>query len=415
MNIQGHKLPIQSTGLTKHKITVLLIDDQPIMGEAVRRMLSDEQDIVYHYCQDPTKAIQTACEICPTVILQDLIMPEIDGLTLVKFFRANKNTSDVPLIVLSTKEEPAIKAEAFALGANDYIVKLPDKVELIARIRYHSKGYIALLQRNEAYAALLASQEALTSELNQAAEYVRSLLPARLDGDIKTDWEFIPSMSLGGDSFGYHWVDDDNFAMYLLDVCGHGVGAALLSISVINVLRSQALHVDFLDPGHVLSALNDVYQMEDHNDMFFTIWYGIYNRKRRDIVFSSAGHPPAIAMVGESTETSEIVLLDSRGMVIGGMPGTMYENGRFDLRVFSKLWIYSDGAYEITKPDGTLWTLDEFVQAVSALPYKESSSMHDIIQEIKKLQGSDIFDDDVSLVELDLSETAISSFSRNRP
>ena len=414
MNIQGHELPIPSTGLTEHRITVLLVDDQPIMGEAVRRMLSDEQDIVFHYCRNPTKAIQTACEICPTVILQDLIMPEIDGLTLVKFFRANKKTREIPLIVLSTKEEPATKAEAFALGANDYIVKLPDKIELIARIRYHSKGYIALLQRNEAYEALLASQEALTNELNHAAEYVRSLLPARLDGDIKTDWEFVPSMSLGGDSFGYHWVDDDNFAMYLLDVCGHGVGAALLSISVINVLRSQSLLVDFRDPGQVLSALNDAYQMEDHNDMFFTIWYGIYNRKRRDIVFASAGHPPAIAMVGESPETTEIVLLDSREVVIGAMAGTTYENGRIELRLFSKLWIYSDGAYEITRPDGALWTLNEFIQAVSALPYKEASSVNDIMQEIKKLQGSDIFDDDVSLVEVDLSGDVISFFSRNR-
>jgi len=202
--------------------------------------------------------------------------------------------------------------------------------------------------------------------------------------------------------------------MYLLDVCGHGVGAALLSISVINVLRSQSLHVDFRDPGQVLAVLNDVYQMEDHNDMFFTIWYGIYNRKRRDIVFASAGHPPAIAMVGELPETAEIVLLDSRGVVIGAMAGITYKNARFELKLFSKLWIYSDGAYEITRPDGTLWTLDEFVQTVSALPYKKASSVHNIMKEIKKLQGSDMFDDDVSLVEVDLSRDAISSFSRDK-
>ena len=88
------------------------------------------------------------------MILQDLVMPDIDGLTLVKNFRANEATRETPMIVLSTKEEPAVKAEAFALGANDYIVKLPDRLELLARIRYHSKGYIALLQRNEAYQAL---------------------------------------------------------------------------------------------------------------------------------------------------------------------------------------------------------------------------------------------------------------------
>src|SRR5438552_8602930 len=142
-------------------ITVLLIDDQAIVGESVRRMLEPETDIVFHFCKDPTKAIETGNTVQPTVILQDLVMPDIDGLMLVRFFRANAATRDIPLIVLSTKEEPKIKAEAFALGANDYLVKLPDKLELLARIRYHSKGYISRLERNDAYKALEQMAKAL--------------------------------------------------------------------------------------------------------------------------------------------------------------------------------------------------------------------------------------------------------------
>jgi adenylate cyclase len=144
----------QSGSLTQHRITVLLVDDQAMIGEAVRRMLAPEQDIDFHFCQDPTKAIKTANRIHPTVILQDLVMPEIDGLTLVRYYRANPATRDVPLIVLSSKEEALTKAEAFARGANDYLVKLPDRLEIIARIRHHSRGYINLLQRNEAQAQL---------------------------------------------------------------------------------------------------------------------------------------------------------------------------------------------------------------------------------------------------------------------
>jgi len=144
----------QPAALTQHRITVLLVDDQAMIGEAVRRMLAPEQDIDFHFCQDPTKAIKAANRIHPTVILQDLVMPEIDGLTLVRYYRANSSTRDVPLIVLSSKEEALTKAEAFALGANDYLVKLPDRLEIIARIRYHSRGYINLLQRNEAQAQL---------------------------------------------------------------------------------------------------------------------------------------------------------------------------------------------------------------------------------------------------------------------
>src|SRR4029077_7673963 len=185
--------------LTQHKVTVLLIDDQPIIGEAVRRMLAGEPDIVFHYCRDAAKALEEAHRVQPTVILQDLVMPEIDGLTLVKTFRAHEPTRETPMIVLSTKEEPKIKAEAFGLGANDYIVKLPDRLELLARIRYHSKGYINLLQRNEAYQALQASQKLLAKDVAQAAKYVYSLLPQKLKkGDIRTDWRFIPSAELGG-------------------------------------------------------------------------------------------------------------------------------------------------------------------------------------------------------------------------
>ena len=195
----------------EHPVTVLLVDDQAIIAEAVRRMLAAESDIQFHYCSDPTKAIELANQLAPTVILQDLVMPEIDGLTLVKFFRANPQTREVPMIVLSTKEEPIVKAQAFAVGANDYLVKLPDKLELIARIRYHSKGYIAQFERNEAYRKLAESQKQLADEVAQAAKYVCSLLPEPIDqGPVRVDWRFVPSTQLGGDSFGYHWLDDEH-------------------------------------------------------------------------------------------------------------------------------------------------------------------------------------------------------------
>ena len=93
---------------------------------------------------------------------------------------------------------------------------------------------------------------------SRKADYVRSILPQSLtEGGIRTDWRYIPSTSLGGDAFGYHMVDKDHFAIYLIDVSGHGVGAALLSFSVMNVLRSQSLSgTDFKDPEQVLASLN---------------------------------------------------------------------------------------------------------------------------------------------------------------
>ena len=401
MSVQDRKSPEVPSDFAEHAIKVLLVDDQAIVAEAVRRMLAEEPDVEFQYCQDPAKAIMMACEIRPTVILLDLIMPDIDGLTLTKFLRANEKTREIPLIVLSTKEEAATKAEAFALGANDYLVKLPDKIELIARIRYHSNGYITLLQRNEAYEALVASQNALTNELNQAADYVRSLLPPQLEGDIKTDSEFIPSTSLGGDSFGYHWIDDDNLAIYLLDVCGHGVGAALLSISAINSLRSESLKdVDFLDPSQVLAGLNDIYQMEEQNNMFFTIWYGVYNKELKELTFANGGHPSPIAIVGESPETARTVMLKCQGLIIGGLPGQKYEKAKIAIKAFTRLYIFSDGIYEVSRSDGSMLKLDDFINLVSTLSRKGDISPARIIEEIRKVQSSDVFDDDVSLMEV---------------
>src|ERR1039458_7511230 len=127
-------------------VMVLLLDDQAMVCEAVRRALANQTDIDFHYCADAREALTIANQIKPTVILQDLVMPSVDGLTLVKQFRAIPATKDTPTTVHSTQETPEVNGHAFALGANNYLVKLPDKIELIARIRYHSKAYLNLLQ-----------------------------------------------------------------------------------------------------------------------------------------------------------------------------------------------------------------------------------------------------------------------------
>ncbi len=139
---------------TDTSIHVLLVDDQAIIAEGIRRMLEDEKDIHLHYCDDPSQAIEQAVEVNATVILQDLVMPDIDGMTLVRFYKANNSTKDIPIIVLSSKEDPQIKSDAFNYGASDYLVKLPDKIELIARIRSHAKNYLMQLERDAAFFAL---------------------------------------------------------------------------------------------------------------------------------------------------------------------------------------------------------------------------------------------------------------------
>jgi sigma-B regulation protein RsbU (phosphoserine phosphatase) len=388
--------------LTKHKASVLLVDDQPMIGEVVRRMLAGEDDIVFHYCKDATQAVARATEIKPTVILQDLVMPDIDGLELVRLFRENEATRETPMIVLSTKEEPKVKAEAFGLGANDYCVKLPDRLELLARIRYHSKSYIYLLQRNEAYRALQASQKMLAKDVAQAAKYVYSLLPDRIEkGEITTDWRFIPSADLGGDSFGYDWIDEDHFAFYLLDVSGHGVGAALLSVSALNALRSQSLpQTDFRDPGQVLTALNKAFQMDQQNGLFFTIWYGIYHRPTRRIDYSGGGHPPALLLTGPTRETAKQLELESGGPMVGAVADLEFSTSTCQVDAYGLLSLYSDGAFEVERPDGSTWPFGDFVSFMGSVERTlEKTGMDGLISHARAMSGSEEFADDLSMVE----------------
>ena len=154
-------LQIDGIKTDENAAMVLLVDDQAMIGEAVRRGLAHEENIDFHFCADPHQAIAQAIRIKPTVILQDLVMPGLDGLTLVREYRNHPATQNIPIIVLSTKEDPLIKSAAFSAGANDYLVKLPDNIELVARIRYHSRSYMTLLQRDAAYRALRVSQQQL--------------------------------------------------------------------------------------------------------------------------------------------------------------------------------------------------------------------------------------------------------------
>ena len=386
--------------LTEHKVTVLLVDDQVMIGEVIRRMLADQPDIVFHFCKDADKALAEAERIKPTVILQDLVMPDIDGLSLVKLFRETKATREIPMIVLSTKEDPKVKADAFALGANDYVVKIPDKLELLARIRYHSKGYINLLQRNEAYEALLASQRIMAADLAQAAKYVESLLPRPLlKGPIRTNWRFVPSASLGGDSFGYHWIDDDHFVLFLLDVSGHGVGPALLSVSALNAIRSQSLpQTDFSKPKEVLNALNRAFQMDQQNQLYFTIWYGVYNKADRTLSYGGGGHPPAILLTGNSAEESQLQLLEAQGPMVGAIPDLDFDDATCKLGPYSKLFVFSDGAYEVELQDKSMWPFHEFISYVESVT-RTGETMDPLMAHVRKLSGTDEFADDFSIVE----------------
>jgi len=196
MNSQKQKTCDTDLNLTKTHITVLLVDDQPFISKMIASMLKNEPDIVFHYCQYARQAINMANSVSPTVILQDLTMPDVDGLEMVRYYRINAYTRQTPLIVLSGQEDAEVKANAFALGANDYMVKPPDRIELIARIRYHSQAYINMLQRDAAYRRV----EEQSAELEIRNQFIKKTFGRYLSDDIVESILDTPEgLELGGE------------------------------------------------------------------------------------------------------------------------------------------------------------------------------------------------------------------------
>ncbi len=253
----------------------------------------------------------------------------------------------------------------------------------------------------------------LQAELAEGADYVRSLLPRPLTEPVAIDARFIPSQQLGGDCFDYYWLDKDHLAIYLLDVSGHGLGSALLSVSVLSLLRSRSrLQTNFYQPSEVLNALNQSFQMDSQRNMYFTIWYGVYNRQKRQLVCASAGHPPALLLSGKTPETRRVEQLKTpNGLPIGMFTHASYANACYTVEEGSTLYIFSDGVYEIMQPDGTVWSLDAFIDWLANSNRVNPLNLDQVLQELRSLTGKGAFNDDVSLLQVKFRATPAARLS----
>lgn len=202
-----------------------------------------------------------------------------------------------------------------------------------------------------------AEAEAIDRDLREASSYVASILPSPIaDGPVVVEWFYQPTARLGGDAFGYQMLDERYFAIFLLDVAGHGAGAALHAVSVANVLRQRMLPgVDFRDPAAVIERLNDVFPMERHNELFFTIWYGVYDTVERAMTFAAGGHHAGYLV---PPTPDRPLALSTRNPAVGMMAGRSVASARIDVPPGSALSLFTDGVFEIVDRDGQQWGLD---------------------------------------------------------
>jgi serine phosphatase RsbU (regulator of sigma subunit) len=254
-----------------------------------------------------------------------------------------------------------------------------------------------LLDRNEVL-------KQLSQELSDAAGYVKTVLPQPVtSGPLLTDWRFIPSQSLGGDTFGYHWIDDEHFAIYLVDASGHGWAAALLSVSVINVLRSQSLpDTNFNKPHQVLFSLNNAFPSEKNNDLFFTIWYGVYNTHSHQLVYASGGHPPALLLPRTISGNCQMDQLRTSNSIMGVEPDTTYQSAIRKIDSPSRLYVFSDGVYDIKKVDGSIWGFKNFLEfSIQSFSF-DRPNLDCLFSYVQDLAMEEELEDDFTILEITL-------------
>lgn len=372
---------------------ILVIDDDTVVQELLRRTLK-KQGYEVTVASNGEDGVAQAQKLRPALIICDWIMPRLTGIDVCRRVKADPDLSTTQFFLLTSLGSIADRVKGLDAGADDFISKPIELNELQARVR-------AGLRLHQLSRDLKIAKQNLEAELAEAAEYVQSLLPDPMTEPFSIEAKFIPSRQLGGDCFDYNWLDADYLAIYLLDVAGHGLRAALPSVAVLNLLRSRTLpNIDYYKPSDVLRALNTTFQMSYQNDKYFTIWYGVYNRIDRKLVYASAGHPPAVLISQSSTSNPKIQQLKTPGMPVGMFPDAPYVDNCCDVEDLSTLYIFSDGVYEIHQPDGNIWGLEPFIDLLAAYNGGTADQLELVLRYTQKLNAKAVFDDDWSLLKV---------------
>ncbi|WP_313676696.1 CHASE domain-containing protein [Mycolicibacterium sp.] len=254
----------------------------------------------------------------------------------------------------------------------------------------------------ETFLLVLSGMESLarrlTAALGGAARYVESILPRDVESPVPVSSRYIPSEQLGGDSFDHRWLDDDHLVVYVVDVSGHGIGPAVFSVSVHNLLRSGTLGQDMLrDPGRVLTELNRLFQQEKQAGNSFTIWYGVYQPSTRTLRYARAGHPPAIVLTGNGSGPAQ---LDSGSVPIGVLTDVTYETHEYRLDADADVLLYSDGAFELVLTGGARLTLDQFIDLCARTARSPQWTLDDLVGQLRDRSENGDFHDDCTLVRI---------------
>ncbi|OEU50632.1 MAG: hypothetical protein BA872_05830 [Desulfobacterales bacterium C00003060] len=389
---------------------ILVVDDNPVNRRLLAGMLRKEGYELIE-AEDGVETIDLTFREMPDLILLDVVMPNKDGYEVCSELKNDSRTLPIPIIFLSAKTETKDKIKGLELGGADYVTKPFHGGEILARVRAQLKIRSLTKELIQANNELLEKQKLIDEDLRAAAGIQRSLLPpGPPDVDcIDVAWRFMPCHRIGGDIFNVLRLDEDHWGVYMIDVSGHGVPSALVVVSVsqmmhphMGLLLKKAIkpppYYEIITPAEVLNQLDREYPIERF-DKHFTISYVILNTREKCLRYSNAAHPSPVILHPDGM----VDLLDKGGTIIG-MGGILpFEEGRKQLHLGDKLFMYTDGIVEYQDRNGAFYGKERFYEELQRLKDKPISEIIDgIIESVMDFGKHLEPQDDISLLGLEL-------------
>ncbi|MDR2897359.1 MAG: PP2C family protein-serine/threonine phosphatase [Spirochaetaceae bacterium] len=379
---------------------ILIMGNSPVILQ-MEELFTERGYKLYHI--EPGENIRTSL----TVYDINLICLEADAdpdktFAFISSLKHDLQFHDIPVLCCAGEADRKIRLRFIQeAGVIDYIDPQSDMDLVLAYVHAAIYDFRGNYRRQLYIRALEVNKHHISKELSSAATYIKAKLPKPFETpSLSVNWAFLPSQELGGDVFGYTWLSETEFALFLVDVSGHGLEASLYSVIIITLLTKKLLkNADFRNPASVLDELNQIFKLEEQNNMFFTAWYGVYSTENRLLSYSNAGSQPAILYPPESPAEK----LTTDGLVVGVDASIPYENGVRFIAPGSRLHIFSDGIFEIRKKDGKMMTLSEFIEILGTRNPR-TESCRGFVNRVEGMSKDGHFDDDVSMIELSFSD-----------
>ncbi|MCM1983403.1 SpoIIE family protein phosphatase [Lyngbya confervoides] len=381
---------------------VVILEQDPLVRRRLRQLLTD-QGYQVALAKTAERGIALMTQTPPALALLDWSLSGSGQLC--RYLR--QQCCYTYQICLQHQARVSDRIQGLDAGADEFLSKPILEAELLARVKAGirtSQMQQTLVLQNQ---IIVAQNQTLAAELEEATQYIRSQLPPPMHTPLKIDFRFLPSQHLGGDCFDYFWHHSGSLVLYLLDVSGHGMSATLMAIGVLNELRHPPEQVDLLNPAEVLCTLNQRLPMENHHNKYLTIWYGVYQPQDRCLTYASAGHPPALLLKPSPVPVSapsrsalaavpDLECLKTPGLPVGLFQGQNYCNACQGVDSGDTLYLFSDGIYEFPDAQGNIWGLDQFQQLIQQQPL----SLDRLLQQLRSRCAAPTFTDDLSLLRV---------------